>query len=664
MFKKLFLYYCVLVFCISCKQVEKQKLTDEDSFQNYEEILNKENFLDSLYNETTQNKNDSLTRAKFLKIAARYDWLEKDDKFKRTIEHTYQLALDQKDTSDQARALWYWGDYYDRKQVLDSAYHYYIKAEKLYTSQKDSIQQARMLLYKAGVLYNMGIYTESEVATIQSINILPNKGDTRLLYEANLLMTLILKNFKDFKAVEKYYAIIPSLLNQLEKEGYNSHLLQRSWLSFQNNVGDFYHEINDPTSAKLHFESALNNESIDQFPKLKGMLLCNYANSQMQFLNDNSFIDSLLNLSLKVRYSINHKQGIADSKIRKAEFELVKKDTANAILTMREAYEMALHDKSSYELIESLKFLSEHDNLNKEFYLSTYLRTQDSLYNIERQTRNKFARIAYETEEVERNNSLLIERITYLIGVIALISGLSIAVFIVFKLRLKNRKLLHQQQEQQAVQQIQELIAKQQKIAGDTKNQERIRIAKDLHDAIINRIFTTRINLEDLPSTNEDQKKKLLDQLKQTENQIRTIAHDLHDNLFNQKEDFTEVLKDLVLSQKNDFNTTFDFPNNTSINWSGFSMEQKTQVYLILQELLQNVNKHSQASRCFAFFIQDKDKITIRLHDNGVGFKTAHSKKGMGMNNIQHRLKAINGKISNTRTENWTVFTITITINS
>lgn len=660
MCKKLFLYCCVFLFCISCKQIDKQKLSDIDSFQNYEDILNKENFLDSLYNETTQNKNDSLTRATFLKIAARYDLLEKDDKFKRTIEHISQLATKAKDTTHQAQAFWYLGDYYDRKQVLDSTYHYYIKSEKLYASQNDSIYWGQMLIYKAGVLYDLGIYTESEVATIQAINILTNKGETRLLYEANNLMTLILNDLKNYKAAEKYYAIIPTLLNQLEQEGYSSDRLQRSWLSFHNNIGMYYNEISKPSKAKVHFESALNNESIDQFPKLKARLLNNYAESQILLNGEITLINSLINSSLEIREKTNHKQGIADSKILKAEFTLLKKDTANAILTMREAYEMALHDKSSYELIESLKFLSEHDLQKKDFYTSTYFKTQDSLYNIERQTRNKFARIAYETEEVERNNSLLIERITYLVGIIALISGLSIAVFIVFKLRLKNRKLLHQQQEQQAVQQIQELIAKQQKIAGDTKNQERIRIAKDLHDAIINRIFTTRINLEDLPSTNEDQKKKLLDQLKQTENQIRTIAHDLHDNLFNQKEDFTEVLKDLVLSQKNDFNTTFDFPNNTSINWSGFSMEQKTQVYLILQELLQNVNKHSQASRCFAFFIQDKDKITIRLHDNGVGFKTAHSKKGMGMNNIQHRLKAINGKISNTRTENWTVFTITI----
>nr|WP_243832690.1 ATP-binding protein [Myroides indicus] len=314
--------------------------------------------------------------------------------------------------------------------------------------------------------------------------------------------------------------------------------------------------------------------------------------------------------------------------------------------------------------MESLKFLSEYDQENRDKYTAVYIQTQDSLRNLERQTRNKFARIAYETNEIEKRNDILIQRNTYLWAIISLVSVLLLIVFIVFKLRLKNKKLLYLQKEQHAVQQIQDLLLKQQSIAENTREKERKRIAKDLHDAIVNRVFTTRINLDELATSQPEQKAKLVQQLKQTETQIRTLAHDIHKNLFDQKQDFSEIIKSLVHSQKNTFKTTFECSIDNGIDWSFFTIQQKTQIYLILQELLQNVNKHSHAAKCIVIFLMKEDRITIRVHDNGIGIDKEKAKKGMGFRNINHRLKQLNGEIKLSDANQMTTITLEIQYNN
>jgi tetratricopeptide (TPR) repeat protein len=308
-------------------------------------------------------------------------------------------------------------------------------------------------------------------------------------------MILALEGLKEYETALKYYAKIPRLLKQLENEGYDKQRLQRSWLSYHNNLGTYYNEIDKPQEAQKYFEMALADPAVDDSPKLKAMLLNNYANNLILQRNNNVLIDSLLNLSLQIRQDINHKQGIIASKINIAEFKLSLKDTAQALQIMQDAYLLALNEKSGYELMESLRFLSEYDQENRDKYTAVYIQTQDSLRNLERQTRNKFARIAYETNEIEKRNDILIQRNTYLWAIISLVSVLLLIVFIVFKLRLKNKKLLYLQKEQQAVQQIQDLLLKQQSIAEKTREKERKRIAKDLHDAIVNRVFTTWMNL-------------------------------------------------------------------------------------------------------------------------------------------------------------------------
>lgn len=639
----LLLFFFILFSCTKHKINTQESMID--NYAVYNNIENKEDFLDSLYHQTILEANDSLNRELLLKIAARYEWLGKEQKFKKAVYKIQDLAIAQKDSSHQAKVFWYLGDYYDTKQSIDSTYYYYLKAEQLYASQRDSINWGRMLLSKAGILYDIGIYTESETATAQALQILYNQDETRLLYEANVQMTLVLKELKEHKVALSYYLKLPVLLNQLAIEKYDTYQLQRSWLSYNNNIGGYYNDINQTEEAKKYFEIALNNNYIDEYPKLKAMLLCNYGYNRILAHASNNLIDSLLYTSLTLRREINHKQGIIDSKIRIAEFSLIKKDTLNAIKTMNEVYGQAFEDKSGYELLESLKFLSQYDTENKVFYYSTYLKTQDSLHNIERKTRNKFARIAYETFEIEKENDTLVKRNVYLWGIVVFVIFLSIVGFIIYHFRVKNKKLFYKQKELQSIQHIQELLLEKQDISNQVRNQERKRIARDLHDGIVSNLHVLRSNLMLLPTSEPEKKMNIHENLKQAEEQLRTLSHDMFNKLFEKENDFSDILKDLVLQQKNKFETKFVFVANNNLKWDYYTNDQKIQLYLILLELLHNVNKHSYASECKVILVMIDSRIVIRVCDNGIGIDKEELTTGIGYKNINHRLKSLKGTL-------------------
>src|SRR5690606_23751134 len=107
--------------------------------------------------------------------------------------------------------------------------------------------------------------------------------------------------------------------------------------------------------------------------------------------------------------------GIIGSKIIIGEYLLTQRDTLHALNNFNEAYILSVKYHSNYDLLQSLELLSVNDKENQILYTEKYHKVKDSLYELERATRNKFARIAYETDEIEEKNSMLTKRNSYLL---------------------------------------------------------------------------------------------------------------------------------------------------------------------------------------------------------------------------------------------------------
>lgn len=602
----------------------------------------KEKVLDSLYHHFEKQPNDSLTRYSLYRVAARYESLGLAEKYYKTVDFTQHWATDKKDTLDIAKAFWYKGDYHDALQVQDSAFHYYSQSEKLYRlSKKDSLNWGRMLLYKAGSLYDMGIYTESEVGTVKAMKVFSKFQNVWFPYQTKLQMALILSGLKEYDEALKYYHLalqhLRTIKNQPEKVAY-------SYIVCYNNLGSHHNKMGDYKKAKKYLEKGLDYRKIKEVPDLYAMLLNNYAYSKMQ-LGENHQVDSFLSLSLHLRDSIGHKQGVIASKLNIGEYFLLQKDTLQATANIHDAYLLAMENHSHLDIQRSLKFLAENDILNKAFYTNRYLTVKDSIREIERATKDKFARIAYETERVNLENEVLIKRNTILLFLFAGAIGLIVFTIVAYRYRLKNRNLRHKQKELQSAETIYELLFNERKREKEIQLKERKRISRELHDGVVNRVFTTRFNLQRLESTDQELKDSLIAELKKTENHIREVSHDLREHLFFENQDFNRLLKELVAQQVNEFGTEFILYIDPKIAWSKIPNKNKIHVYRILQESLHNINKYAQATKSHIILMRQESNIILRIHDNGIGFNPKRIRKGLGFRIIKERTEELQGKL-------------------
>jgi signal transduction histidine kinase len=663
---KIILLVNFLLLIISC---QKNKFDTEEIndvltlFKNLEtkdlEPSEEKKYLDTIYQKLENQKNDSVTRNLYFKIAVKYYGINSLDKYLSITRKIHSLSVKDNDSSHIAKSLYYLGDYYDDKTQLDSAFSYYSQSEKLYRKIKDTLNIGKTTFYKAGILYNTGNFTESEIEAVAALKLFSKVNNTRLIYETDNLLALSLKELNNCKKSLEYFDLALKQLEQLEIEDYPKEKIAKSRISCYNNMGRVYEKLEKYPEAVHFYNKGLQIKDLKQnYPKLQAMLLNNLGYSKMK-LRSSIGIEKLLFESLRIRDSLQILPGIVSSKIKIGEYYLYKRDTVKALNYIKEGFSLSKKIKSNSDIIQSLKLLTENDSKNKTFYSNLYFKFNDSIQNAERETRNKFARIAYETDQIEESNEILSKRNTNISigsGIIILFLGVF---FIIYRLKSKNKELLFIQEQQVANEMIYQLMLAQQSETEKARNEERNRIAMELHDGIVNSIFTTRFNLIQLDPNALDKKEQLVKELEKTENEIRRVSHDLTQNLLFEDKSLPEIITTLVESQKNQYNTKFGVSVDKYIDWSSISSHNKIHIYRIIQEAIQNSNKYSKAERCFIFLLKTNNKITVRIWDNGIGFNPEKVKNGIGLKNIKDRTKALNGDLKiSSNAENGTTIEI------
>lgn len=76
-----------------------------------------------------------------------------------------------------------------------------------------------------------------------------------------------------------------------------------------------------------------------------------------------------------------------------------------------------------------------------------------------------------------------------------------------------------------------------------------------------------------------------------------------------------------------------------------FNENLKLNLYRIIQEIIQNIHKHSQAKNALIKICINEKIITLIIKDDGIGMNVSKAKKGIGMSNIYKRIEEINGDL-------------------
>ena len=167
---------------------------------------------------------------------------------------------------------------------------------------------------------------------------------------------------------------------------------------------------------------------------------------------------------------------------------------------------------------------------------------------------------------------------------------------------------------------------------------ERKRIAELLHDDIGNKlnILSLWINNED-SLNNKRSREVIKQQIPALIEATRTISHSLYPvNL----EKFGLILTlEALISNVNE-----SLPIQLIVNhdYQKRPISFEVQIYRIIQEFLSNVIKHAKASNMLIHIRDTETSLAVILSDNGVGFDNSILKKGMGLKNIDTRIKSIN----------------------
>ena len=184
----------------------------------------------------------------------------------------------------------------------------------------------------------------------------------------------------------------------------------------------------------------------------------------------------------------------------------------------------------------------------------------------------------------------------------------------------------------------------------DTQEEERSRVARELHDGISQMLVGVRYTLElaGRRLTRGDQRASdslatAMQGLKGALSEVRRISHDLRPG----------VLDDLGLgpalhSLTEDFRarTGIDCQLETVVFRNRLDDEAKIALYRIAQEALTNIERHAQASVVTLRLFGHRRGATLRIQDDGVGLAAnGHASPGLGLRNMQERMEQLDGSL-------------------
>ena len=310
----------------------------------------------------------------------------------------------------------------------------------------------------------------------------------------------------------------------------------------------------------------------------------------------------------------------------------------------------AKKSKIPLNIVTALKQASLVDKLNSSKYSQDYIRISDSLQIAERNSKDRFARIELETDELKKENIDLEAKnrniLNYFMGTMLFVGVL----FFMRAQRARRRELILVQAQQRANEEIYKLIITQQNKLDEGRVMEKTRIAKELHDGVLGRMFGLRLNLDGLNKRDDEpaiqERLRCLEELKIIEQDLREISHELSREKYVLINNFVAIVNSLLEDQSKVNTAVLNYKIGVDIDWDLLSNTTKINLYRILQETLQNINKYAKAKNIKVEFKKDKKgNLILNIADDGIGFDVAKKSKGIGLKNIVTRTHESEGTI-------------------
>ena len=496
--------------------------------------------------------------------------------------------------------------------AYDSAYYHFNQSRRIFESLGERSEVGKRLLSMAIVQQTKGDYFGSKETLTEALSYLdPERDRSSLASVFNELATNQRRLANTTDAIIAYE-------NAIEMAASESAVQK-----FQNNLAATFIDAGQYDKAIAILEQLTEKLRTPQSTIKYARALDNLAYAR--WLDGEDATPKMFYDALNIRKKGNDKRGLLASYNHLGEFfakhntKLSEQYSDSVILLSREL-------KTPMAEIEALKRMMDLRPMTN-LYKDRYIFLKDSMYQQELKVKTQFAKMKYDDEqkqlailklenERERKNTELAQQRSQKTVLLSL-SGLLVlgGISTYYSLRQRHKK-----------EKLQEVYATEK------------RISKKVHDELANDIYGVMTRLQHSKNVPVDE---ALDVLENIYNRTRDIAHETGSI---DTQNFQHELKKLLSFFRND-EITIAVKGFSAIKWNYISEEKKIVIYRILNELLVNMKKHSEATLVSIVFENSKNVLKIHYTDNGKGINESFQ-KGSGLSNTENRIKNSNGTFS------------------
>lgn len=531
-----------------------------------------------------------------------------------------------------------------------------LAAKKL--REGDSISYATVCRHLGSVYRDLGQYQKSNEYSMISVSIFKRHGDYPRMAASLLNLANTYYLIGDLQqALASYHEVYAIYLD--EDDDYIE--MARSDVTL--NMAQVYYELDSLRSARIYAEKSIGHirnykdtsDIIWQYIMLGAIYQKEgaFEDSRYHFklaqtfaaANENTIVHALALENLGLLFQ---DEGMKDSAAAYLESAIAKAyESRNAELIARVANDLS----ALYE--------SKGDSLNAYQYLKVYTLFNDSNLNEKRLQAIIDAEKRYQAEaksaQLQAQAARLRQRRTTIAGLLVLIIMLGVISILIIRNRNKTVRLAKQQLQIKEAE-INDMIRDQELKSMDAmmkgQDEERKRIARDLHDRLGSMLSTVKIHFssieEEIKVLQEKQAKAYdaaLDMLDEAVDEVRKISHNLHSGAiakFGLKTAVNQLIQ--AIEQGNALKIHFMDNGVDPELYQPFEVE----LYRIIQELLSNTLKHSGADEATIQLNFSSGLITFSYEDNGRGMdvRKLQEAEGIGMQSIESRVKKMGGTSS------------------
>lgn len=498
---------------------------------------------------------------------------------------------------------------YQGLRKTDSAFKYFDIAKDELLLLKDSIGVANSMLNMSIIATYEGDYFGGQEMSLNALSYLSEKNKNHLFYIHSNYNSVGYANSRlgNYKTALRFYNLALKFATE-----------NKDRFLYLNNIAKVYEELKKYDKAIKIYSRVLKETPRETAQYAQA--LANLASTKWHQNPSYNAAQELL-YALSINSKEGNEWGLNFCYARLADFYSEKNDD-RALSYAEKMYEIAKTLKSPHDQLEALyKLVKLSPATQSKNYFIIYEKLDDSLQIARAKAKNQFALIRYDTVKLEKENAEkkyeLIKQKSLSIGIFLLAIAFGIIGFLLYRKRKQRIELE----------------------AQNSIRENQLYTSKTVHDRVANKIYSV---ISEIENTKELDKNHLLDKLDHIYHTSRDISYEITDSQQGKK--FSQQLSEMFYTYVADPPLVKITGNEDGI-WTNVSANSKGEIFIVLEELMTNMKKHSRATEVNIQFHKTDKFISIHYDDNGIGMpkNVVHNN---GLRNTETRIKNISGTLT------------------